>query len=114
MAIISFAMTTGAFLDYRKTVTRRFWNRAYAERWQKWYDEGKVFHQAYDKLPRNGGQQIGSLRLTCRPYWEQLGDMPESDLEAEGGYWASIEEFIEALGKTPEDEAFVIRFEKVD
>jgi hypothetical protein len=98
--IISMAWTTNAYLKCRKRCTRRMWTDAYLAQWQKAWDEGRLYHSVYDRSPRNGGRQIGTLRLTCRPYREPLSQMPVSDLEAEGGLWSSLAEFIELFGDT--------------
>lgn len=113
MAIVSFSMTTEQYRTGQKTVTRRFWKRSYAERWQRWWDEGHRIHQAYDKQARFGGVPIGGFRLTCRPYFERLSNMPVADLVAEGGMCETLEEFIQFVGKSPDDEALVIRFERL-
>ena len=113
MAIISFALTTDEFLSGRKTVTRRDWAKNHLKRWQKWYDERKRIHTAYDKVPFAGGQEIGRFFLTERPYQEKLADMPLSDLKEEGGMCDSIEEFCELIGKKPDDIVTVIRFVSV-
>lgn len=111
MAILSFAMTTEELLSGRKTVTRRDWETSYMENWQQWYDEGRLVHDAYDQIPIAGGEKIGEIRLTERPYWEALRDMPESDLEAEGGMCETLEEFYDLIGLPPSAEVAVIRFE---
>lgn len=36
--------------------------------------------------------------------------MPESDLEAEGGLWATKEEFVELFGGDQEEVVAVVRF----
>lgn len=112
--ILSFAWTTQAFLGGRKTVTRRSWAPRTMAAWQRAWDEGRLEHDAADKVLFAGGKRIGKIRLTCRPYWERLADMPESDLEAEGGLWASLEDFIALQGGDPEKQVAVVRFEKLD
>ena len=93
--LISFAWTTGVLLQGRKTVTRRYhWTPGYFAKWQEAWDRGQRRHDAYDKLPRNGGKRVGYIDLTCRPYLEPLCDMPESDLDAEGGLWTDKADFI--------------------
>lgn len=59
-----------------------------------------------------GAKKVGLIRLTQPPYQEQLSDMPILDLEAEGGLWASIEEFISLFG-SPDLVVWVVRFELV-
>jgi hypothetical protein len=112
--ILTFAKTEAEFLAGIKTVTRRFYKSTQTARWQAQWDKGNLLHQAYDKSPRQGGKQIGWFRLTERPYLEALRDMPASELEAEGGMVDSLEAFRELVNKEPDDEATVIRFEKVE
>ena len=69
-----------------------------------------MVHDAYNRLPRAGGKKVGEIRLTCEPYQERLRDMPEKDVEAEGGLWLSREKFIELFGN-PEEKVVVVRFE---
>ena len=76
--IVSFAWTTPAFLAERKSVTRRQWDDAYAMR----FKPGSI-HQAYDKSPRNGGKQIGQIRIRSVAK-EPISRMSDSDYEAEG------------------------------
>ena len=114
MAFISFALTTKEFLSGKKTVTRRDWKEAHFKHWCSWYDQGKIVHQAWDKVPFAGGKKIGSFELTCRPYQEKLSDMPVSDLLEEGGMCFSIFEFCELVGKNLEDVVTVIRFRKLE
>ena len=113
LMILSFSITTKAFLSGEKSVTRRFWKPAQLMRWQRARDEKRLIHDAWDRIPIAGGRKIGRFRLTARPYLERLKDMPESDLAAEGGMCRSIEEFIELVNKTPDTKAAVIRFEKL-
>jgi hypothetical protein len=77
------------------------------------WDEGRRVHDAWDKNPRYGGQRVGQFQLTSRPYWERLEDMPEADLEAEGGLWMSIKEFV-AMFPDPEENVAVVRFKLLD
>lgn len=112
MAIVSFALTTEEFNSGKKTVTRRKWKAKHLENWQRWYDEGKLRHDAYDKVPHAGGKKIGEFRLTARPYLERLMDMPESDLEAEGGMVDTKQEFYQLIGLPPATFVAVLRFEK--
>ena len=110
MAILSFALTTEELLNRQKTVTRRDWKASYMENWQRWYDEGRRLHDAYDQIPIAGGEKIGEIRLTERPYWEPLREMPAEDLEAEGGMVDTKEAFYELVGVPPGQEVAVIRF----
>ena len=113
LAIISFALTTAEFLAGEKWVTRRDWHPNHYRRWCQWWDKGLINHQAYDKVPHAGGKQIGRFKLTCRPYREKLKDMPESDLQAEGGMCKTKEEYYKLIGKKPNDVVTVIRFKKL-
>lgn len=112
--ILSFAWTTEAFLQGKKTVTRRFYGERQVKLWQSQWDKGNRTHKAYDKDVRAKGRHIGWFRLTERPYLERLGDMPESDLAAEGGLWETLEDFRDGVAKGEDAIALVIRFEKVD
>ena len=82
--IISFAYTTGALLQGRKTVTRRAWKDSTFAIWCRAFDMDRFEHDAYDKLPSAGGHKVGTIRMTCRPYKERLKDMPAADVKAEG------------------------------
>ena len=107
---ISFAWTTTALLDGRKSVTRRQWTSDYMALWQRAWDRGDRTHTAYDKSPRFKGKAVGKITLTIRPYWERLCDMPDSDVAAEGGLWADKAEFIASFDCEPEKEVAVVRF----
>lgn len=114
MAIISFALTTKEFLSGRKTVTRRDWSDHHLAMWQAQWDVGRLEHDAWNKSPRSvGGRRIGRFRLMVRPYRERLADMPEGDLFAEGGMCATIDDFCELIGKSPDDVMTVVRFQKL-
>lgn len=113
MAILSFSMTKQEFLSGNKTVTRRTWADSYHEMWERMWETNRLVHDAYDNIPRAGGRKIGQFELINKPYREKLSDMPVDDLIAEGGMCSSIEEFIEFIGKNPNDTVSVIRFIKV-
>lgn len=76
--IVSFAWTTPALLAYRKSVTRRAWKTRFARQ----IHVGA--HQAYNKLARNHGRQVATIHVLQEPYLERMGDIPDSDYEAEG------------------------------
>lgn len=84
--LISFAYTTAAFLSRAKTCTRRNWNDSYAQKYIKAYEKGEPV-DAWDKLPRSGGQPVGKIRLTESPYKELTGFMTEQDYIDEGFAW---------------------------
>jgi hypothetical protein len=108
--ILSFNWTTAAYQAGDKTCTRRQWSQRHMEMWQRAWDQDKHIHDAWDKSPRCKGKKIGQFRLTCRPYWERLADMPEQDLSAEGGLWSGVDEFIELFGGNPDRDVAVVRF----
>ena len=107
---ISFAWTTPALLTGRKTCTRRDWTHFWFNKWVAAWRRGDVVHTALDKSRRAGGSPIGQITLTCEPYMERLGDMPESDLEAEGGLWDSLDEFVDLQGGDADKELAILRF----
>ena len=109
--IISFAYTTAKLLAGKKTVTRRRWAERQFKIWQNAYRSGKLVHDAYDKSPRAGGKKIAQIRLTCQPYKELLQDMPDSDVQAEGGLWRDKADFIAQFPGSPAVPVTVIRFE---
>jgi hypothetical protein len=82
--------------------------------WQRWYDEGRHVHDAYDQIPIAGGRKVAEIRLVERPYWEALKNMPEDDLEAEGGMVDTLEDFYELIDLPPSHEVAVVRFELVE
>jgi len=91
---ISFAWTTKALLDGKKTVTRRGWQDDYARR----FPPGSV-HTATDRQLRYGGKRIGRIRIvTIRREALSLltmdPDYGRKELELEGGLWESVEEFV--------------------
>lgn len=104
MLIISFAHTTKALLAGKKTVTRRFWDDRHAAKFRK-----GMAVQAWDRSPRAGGKCVAVIELTENPYRERLRNMPDGDLEAEGGLWESKEEFVGLMGG-PDAEPWVVRF----
>lgn len=106
--IISFAWTVGPLVAGLKTRTSRDWSERHMAAWQRAWDEGRLVHQAWDKSPRAGGKRRGYIRLTKRPRWERLGDMTNADLEAEGGLWATREEFVELMGGDAEKRMAVV------
>lgn len=112
MMIISFAWTTEAFLQRRKTATRRFWDEKYTQRFIRSCEKNKGCFQAYDRSPRYGGHAIGVCRLTCQPYKQALSLFTDADEKAEGGLWGSAAAYVEMMGG-PDKEPVVIEFEIV-
>lgn len=86
------------------------WKPSHMENWQKWFDRGHKVHDAYDKIPIAGGKRIAQIKLTERPYWETLSNMPTGDLKKEGGMVTSKEAFYELIDLPPSARVAVIRF----
>jgi len=101
----------GTSLLVGKTVTRRIWKDSHAQKFINAF-ERSLRVQALDKDLRCGGQQIGWLTLTEKPYQEHLADMPSSDLAAEGFPELSRDEFIQQFffGKA-DTLVWVVRFQ---
>lgn len=121
--ILSNARTTNVLLAGKKTCTRRVWSDASkaglplpartATAWISAYQGDRLLHSAWDKCSFvKGAKKIADIRLTQLPYQERLEDMPQPDLNAEGGLWASKEEFINLFG-SPDTVVWVVRFELV-
>jgi hypothetical protein len=109
--IISFSLTEKEFLSGKKTCTRRSWSKEQMQKWLSAWKNEKLVHDAWNKLPYvPGAKKIGRIKLSCRPYWERLREMPESDLEAEGGMCKTKGEFFSLIGKKPDEIIAVIRF----
>lgn len=107
MKIISFAWTTQALLEGKKTVTRRDWK----DRFVFLMEEGERL-QAWDKLPRvKGAKKIGEIRLTRKPYKQWLHCVTDEDEIKEGALWGSGKAYQEAMGR--DRELWVIEFELV-
>lgn len=112
---ISFGWTA-QYLD-TKTQTRRQWKDGHAAKILRAYDRAAVAGQilrvpAIDKAYHAGGKQIGWCVIRDRPYQQRLGDMPESDLLAEGGMSPTVADFISKYFKGNVDlEVWVIDFE---
>ena len=112
--ILSFAWTSLVLLSGQKTCTRRSFCNCTAQTWLKAYNNGRLVHQAWDKCAFcHLAKKIADIRLTQLIYQERLCDMPESDLEAEGGLWASGQEFIDLFGGDSNRVVWVVRFELV-
>lgn len=111
--ILSNARTTNVLLAGQKTCTRRVWSERTARAWVNAYKSDRLIHAAWDKCSFvKGAKKIADIKLTQSPYQERLKDMPQSDLDAEGGLWASREEFINLFG-SPGIEVWVVRFRLV-
>jgi hypothetical protein len=109
MLHVSFAMTSGAFIDRSKTETRRFWKPSHAAK----FKAGTVF-MGIDKDFRAGGKRLHpACVIFCR--LELLGDMTEDSFVREGGtrYWQNRDAYIEAMGGA-DQMPYVIRFKHVN
>ncbi|KYC42031.1 hypothetical protein WA1_18685 [Scytonema hofmannii PCC 7110] len=94
-----------------KTVTRRNWSEKHAQQIVCAYQKGNGTHQAWSNMPYvKGAYRMGFVSLTSVPVFEKLANMPEEDVLAEGGLWASKQEFIEFIKMTPNDFVWVVRF----
>ena len=105
--IVSFAWTSTAFQNGKKTVTRRLWTDKHAAK----FKVGDVF-DAWDKSPHRGGERIGAARVVSIER-EPLARLVTNrwyawlELSREGGLWQTPEEFVAAFlagnGLKPED-----------
>ncbi|WP_216701565.1 hypothetical protein [Gloeothece verrucosa] len=108
---ISFAKTLPQLLSGHKTVTRRLWCDSYANTFIKYFEE-QVIIPAYSKDLRAGGEVVGRLKLTQKPYKQSLAELSQEDVKAEGFSHLSPGEFIDRFFKgNPEQEVWVIWFE---
>ncbi|NJM69221.1 MAG: hypothetical protein HC862_02775 [Scytonema sp. RU_4_4] len=95
-----------------KTVSRRDWTDKQAQRWISAYRRDEIVHKAYSALPFvQGAYHLGDFTLSCEPYPERLADMPETDLQREGGFWLTKQDFIDDVGKgDPDKILWVVRW----
>ncbi len=99
---ISFGQTLPQLFN-GKTCTRRIWTTRTIKTFINYYEKG-IHVPALSKSFRNGGQIIGWLELTKKPYQEQLNQISQDDLVAEGfGDYSRkkfIDEFFEGIDQT--------------
>jgi hypothetical protein len=107
---VSFALTLPELLSGKKTQDRRAWQDDYARNFIRYYEEG-IEIRALDNVQHRGGQEVGKIRLTEKPYQQMLSEMPISDLEKEGGMCATIQEFIDRFFEEQDKLVWVIEFE---
>ncbi len=91
--IISFAWTTAALLEGRKTVTRREWTDKHAAK----FKPGDLV-DAWDKSPRFKGKKVAVIRIVAivRSDLGLLSQYPrwgKAELKREGGLWRTVNEF---------------------
>lgn len=112
---ISFGLTLNCLSQ--KTCTRRDWKDSHAQKYlnalSKAAAENKQLRvPALSKGFHRGGVQIGWVTFTETPYKERLADMPESDLQAEGGTCETVKDFIAKYFKGKANkEVWVVKFE---
>ena len=106
--ILTFQQTMYPLLMGHKTVTRRVYKPLHNKRWMNQWDKAKFWHDAYTKSPQYGGKYFGKICLRQRPYMSRFIDMTEEDLEAEGGLWDTIWDYIGE--RDPYQECLVIPF----
>ena len=107
---VSFALTLPELLSGKKTQDRRAWQDDYARNFIRYYEEG-IEIRALDNVQHRGGQEVGKIRLTEKPYQQMLSEMPTSDLEKEGGMCATVQEFIDRFFEGQDKLVWVLDFE---
>src|SRR5262249_47229979 len=108
--IISFAWTTDALLDGRKTVTRRDWPDSHAIK----FPVGHVAI-AYNKQPMFGGVPVARIRIVSvrrEPLAKLLEDSRygSAELAREGDLWADVHEFVALFGKLKWGDPYRVEF----
>lgn len=117
MLIVSFGWTVAALMAGAKSCTRRNWNDNYAH---KFHCGMEV--QAWDRLPRAGGQKVALIRLTADVYQQRTGLMDANDYRLEGLLWMEMQgikikgqhprEFFEQW-KEADELVYVVRFQLI-
>ena len=112
--IISFGHTIKGIITKKKKCTRRAWKDNYAAKFCQAFEQGKTIHQAWSKSPLYGGEFLGEIKLTCKPYQEYLKDIPESDIELEAVEGIETKEQFLAMPLFKGiDKVWVIRFDVI-
>lgn len=85
MSWISFGQTSAPLLAGRKTMTWREWNDRYAQQFvdRAACSDPHCLVDAYDRLPRNGGKKIATIRLLSVEK-TRYGQLDDDDWEHEG------------------------------
>lgn len=123
MIILSFSKTTAAVKARRKSVTRREWNDAYAERFKRSIEKTDGLAQAWTASPHRGGKRFGTVKVLSVTK-EPTREIPDSDWEAEGFAYMtehglnvekdiSCEKFWRAWRQHATKETWVVRFEVI-
>jgi hypothetical protein len=107
---ISFGKTLKELLSGQKIQTRRAWRDDYAFNFIRYWEEQTEI-PALDKQRQYGGQEIGKIRLTEKPYQQLLSEMPQLDLLKEGGMCTTVQEFVDTFFKGEDKLVWVLNFE---
>lgn len=94
MLNISFAWTSDALIQGRKTVTRRIWKDVHASK----FKPGMPV-EAWSRRPSWGGKRIGTIRIVDvrKESLFRMIDEPEygkTEIQKEGGLWDTPGEFV--------------------
>ncbi|MEA5511811.1 hypothetical protein VB715_18730 [Crocosphaera sp. UHCC 0190] len=106
---ISFGKTINQLYN-GKCCTRRIWSERTAKTFINYF-ENEVKVPAYDKDLRYGGEIIGWLTLTQKPYQDELINMTQADLKAEGFPDYTFDQFINEFFDGKNQTVWVICFE---
>jgi hypothetical protein len=112
--IISFAWTTEALLNGKKTVTRRDWPDSHARKFRV----GAIV-TAYDKQPCWGGRPVARIQIVSirRESLNELYSTPSyarAELKREGDLWRDVEEFIALFSKAKYGDPYRVEFRLVE
>lgn len=107
---ISFALTLSELLEGKKTQTRRAWQDDYARSFIRYFED-EIEIPALNKGQHRGGQEIGKIRLTEKPYQQMLSEMSIGDLEKEGGMCTTVQEFTDKFFEGQDKLVWVLDFE---
>jgi hypothetical protein len=107
---ISFSRTIDELISGKKTQTRRAWQDDYAKNFIRYFDEN-IAIPVLDQGRHRGGQELGFIRLTQRPYQQYLSEMSALDLEQECGMVATVQEFIDTFFEGQDKLVWVLHFE---
>lgn len=100
--ILSFAQTTEAVKALAKDRTRRRWTPKHAQRFVRYYHEGRLI-DAWNTTPRNvrgNPHKFATIRLTEEPF--ESNDYPDEDWQREGFAYLSAHG-LKVDGQRPEE-----------